>query len=312
MTQQHYLTNGYHEFKPRGAVSFNKKAIAKAIEQSGLVLLAYKIDGVRVILQVHPDGRVTCTSRSSKVLPALRLLGSDPYLRGALKEKYPRGVVLDCEVSVKGRSFQEGSGDLRRKTPIDPASLIVWPILKLAYDEVATGVFSPVVLDFRRSEGVALARELAPILGFTVKDPRIGAVTDVELIDGLFNGAREAGYEGLIAYDPLNEAFSGGKLVGWWKVKPEDTIDGKVINWGEGTGKFAGVTGFVTVEYEDGTVGDVGTFEGNEEATRALTREQWIGRYVEVRFMERTDDGNLRHPVFVQFRDIEGEPGVKS
>ncbi|UXQ84869.1 DNA ligase-like protein [Ralstonia phage 10RS306A] len=215
-------------------------------------------------------------------------------------------------MSVKGRSFQEGSGDLRRKAAIDPSLLIVWPIMQLAYDEVATGVWAPVVLDLRREYGFRLAEALAPLLGFTVKDLRIGALTDTSLIEPMFNAARERGYEGLIAYDPTAERFEGGKLVGWWKVKPEDTIDGKVINWGEGTGKFAGMTGFITVEYEDGTQGDVGTFEGNEELTRALTREQWIGRYVEVRYMERTDDGNLRHPVFVQFRDIEGAEGVKS
>ncbi|UCR90916.1 DNA ligase-like protein [Ralstonia phage RpY2] len=310
MSQAHYLTNGYHEFKPRGAVPFDRKGIAAAIERTGYVHMAYKVDGVRVILQVHPDGRVTCTSRTSKVLPALRLLGADPDLRERLREKYPRGVVLDCEISVVGRSFQEGCGDLRRKVPIDPTSLVVWPILQYAYDEVVTGVYAPVTLGVRMAYALTLAEELSPLLGFLVHDLRIGNITSVDDIEPQFEVARALSYEGLIAYDPANDVFDGGKRVGWWKVKPESDIDGKVVNWIEGTGKYVGMMGALTVECEDGTITDVGT--GFTDDQRKLGREYWLGRLVQLTFMERTDDGNLRHPAFDRMRDLDSAPGLKS
>lgn len=308
MSQAHYLRNGYHEFKPRGAVSFNEKAIAQAIETSGLVLGALKVDGVRVILQVHTDGRVTCTSRQSKVLPALARIGDSQ--RDALRGTFPDGAVLDCEVTVKGRSFQEGCGDLRRKTPIAPDQLIVWPILRLPYAEVADGRAVDYPLEYRRVDALNLANALAAIIGFTVKDPRIGAFTSVADIETAFAKAQAEGFEGLLVYDPQDMRFSGGKLTGWWKVKPEADIDGTVINWVEGTGKYVGMMGALTVQCEDGTLTDVGT--GFTDDQRRLPREYWIGRIVQLTFMERTDDGNLRHPAFDRLRDTDTDPGVKS
>ncbi|AJT60812.1 DNA ligase-like protein [Ralstonia phage phiITL-1] len=309
MSQTHYLTNGYHEFTPQGALKFNLRQITEALARYGVLYVARKVDGVRVILQLHRDGRLTASSRSSKLLPALQqLVGPDQ--RAKLLEAFPLGLVLDCEVSVKGRSFQEGCGDLRRKKPIPADNLIIWPIQELSYAGVAIGERSGAAFVTRRDNGQATGEKLGALLGITVRDLRLPSIWNIDHIDPAFNEQREQGFEGLILYAPDAEDRAG-KVLGWWKVKPEDTIDGKVINWGEGEGKFAGMTGFVTVEYEDGTVGDVGTFEGNEDLRR-LTRDQWIGRYVEVRYMERTDDGNLRHPVFVQFRDIEGAEGVKS
>ncbi|BAJ51805.1 DNA ligase [Ralstonia phage RSB2] len=305
-----FALHGFHAYEPQGALKFNLRQITEALARNGLLYVGRKVDGIRGIIQVHKDGRVTITSRSSKVLPALKEL-VPPYLKETVRETFPDGIVLDCELSVKGRTFQEGGGDLRRKKAIDNKALIVWPIQSFNYDDIRAGRRSVLSFVQRRNNAQAVAEKLGALIGFGVADLRLQSLLDVDDIEPRFIEQREQGFEGLILYAP-DALDRAGKVLGWWKVKPEDTIDGKVINWGEGTGKFAGITGFVTVEYEDGTVGDVGTFEGDEDATRRLTREQWIGRYVEVRYMERTDDGNLRHPVFVKFRDIEGEEGVKS
>ncbi|MEI2606492.1 hypothetical protein V8O11_22240 [Erwinia aphidicola] len=303
-----FALEGFHEYKPQGALSFNLRQITEALNRCGLLYVARKVDGVRVILQVHKDGRVTASSRTSKALPALKEL-VPAYLKETVRETFPDGIVLDCEVSVKGRTFQEGSGDLRRKRAIDNKALVVWPIQSFNYDDIRAGRRSVLQFVQRRNNAQAVAEKLGAIIGFGVADLRLPSLLDTDDIERLFEEQRAQGFEGLILYAP-DAADRAGKVTGWWKVKPESDIDGKVINWIEGTGKYAGMMGALTVECEDGTLTDVGT--GFTDEQRKLPREYWVGRLVQLTFMERTDDGNLRHPAFDRMRDLDSAPGVKS
>lgn len=295
-------------YEPQGALQFNEKHIQEAIDTSGLVYCGIKVDGVRGIIQVHPDGSLTVSSRSSKPLAALETLGDG--LQEALKGAFPEGLLLDCELTVKGRSFQKGCGDLRRKKPLDKGLLTIWPITMALYDQARLGERSLAPFVTRRNGAQMSADLLGDILGVTVQDLRLPSALSLEQVHALYEHQRQQGFEGLIVYGPSAEDRPG-KVKGWWKVKPENEIDGVVINWvASKEGQFAGMMGALTVQCEDGTITDVGT--GFTPEDRAKGRDYWIGMQVQLTFMERTDDGRLRHPAFDRERGTEADPTVKS
>ena len=62
------------------------------------------------------------------------------------------------------------------------------------------------------------------------------------------------------------------------------------------------------IELENGLVVHVGTGFTLEQRKDP---QQFMRRYVEISYMELTDDGNLRHPSFKCFRDLDEHKGVK-
>ncbi len=87
------------------------------------------------------------------------------------------------------------------------------------------------------------------------------------------------------------------------KLKPYKTSDLEIVDIYEGEGNFTGVAGGVVVDNNSVTV-RVGT--GFDVATRTAMAEKpdnYIGKTIEVRYLEETKDGSLRHPSFVRFRE---------
>lgn len=167
----------------------------------------------------------------------------------------------------------------------------------------------------------------------TYIDPETGTtyqaleITDLNQLKGLFDEARANGHEGLIITDPTTE-YERGKKAGRWKMKPRDTVDGKVIGllWGtEGLANEGKVIGF-QVLLEDGTVVDVTgltqsqmkeftktTYFANDDTPKECHKvNPYEGWYCEVDYMEKFPDGSLRHPSFKQWRGIEDAETIKS
>ncbi|WP_085589313.1 hypothetical protein [Pseudomonas sp. B14(2017)] len=190
---------------------------------------------------------------------------------------------------------------------------------------------------------VALLKKHVPQIKWVVMESL--DVFSYEELEGLFQKRREEGKEGLVVKDP-NATWRRGKKVGQWKMKPDDTIDGTVsgLVWGtEGLANEGKVIGF-EVTLEDGFVvnacgltedqkaeftnavymaakakflGDGGFLYQNAEgyANRICPKyandcNPFKGWSAEVVFMERFEDGSLRHPSFSRFRGIS-DPMVK-
>lgn len=151
-------------------------------------------------------------------------------------------------------------------------------------------------------------------------------VYDLESLNSLYEQKRLEGHEGLVVKDPLGK-YKRGKKSGMWKMKPEETIDGTVCGlvWGTpGKANEGKVIGF-EVLLEDGMVVNACglTEEQKDEFTSKVkehtaTREHYDylnpyhGWQCEVLFMERFQDGSLRHPSFKCWRGTEDNPTVKS
>lgn len=155
-------------------------------------------------------------------------------------------------------------------------------------------------------------------------DPKTGEVyqsveiTDLNQLKELFDEARANKHEGLIITDPTTE-YERGKKTGRWKMKPRDTVDGKVIGllWGTvGLANEGKVIGF-QVLLEGGTVVDVtgltqAQMQVFTEQVELHNQEHYDGWYCEVDYMEKFPDGSLRHPSFKQWRGIEDAETIKS
>ncbi|AXC34600.1 DNA ligase [Escherichia phage SRT7] len=154
-------------------------------------------------------------------------------------------------------------------------------------------------------------------------------VYDMQSLNELYAEKRAEGHEGLIIKDPTG-TYRRGKKTGWWKMKPEDEADGVVVglNWGTpGLANEGKVIGF-QVQLENGVTVDANnisqdlmdeftkrvkeyTTECNANEAGCWYMNPYEGWQCQVKFMEYTEDGSLRHPSWDCWRGTESDPTVK-
>lgn len=111
----------------------------------------------------------------------------------------------------------------------------------------------------------------------------------VSEVMGLLKKATDKGFEGII--------LRQGAL--WYKVKPNETMDVRIISLIRGLGKHANWLGAVNTSR-----GKVGTgFSDSDRHTVWINPDAFIGSIIEVSYMGITEDGKFRHPRFERFRD---------
>ena len=322
------------KINPFKAVSFKESAIQKVMELGG-VIAAVKYDGLRCHLvitptadiQGKPAARMVAISRTDKAIPALReLFISDEHkiLLGQLLEEslYPDGLVIAGEVMVKGVAFNTGSGMLRRKEAIHVSKLEykVYGVLPLSALKASPDAEIEIPYCVMYEQVKVLMHQLWELLPeMDWKQEETYEVYDMASLEELFKKVRAEGHEGLIIKDPMTN-WKRGKKTGYWKMKPEGEIDGNVVgvNWGTvGLANEGKVIGF-QVLLENGVVVDANgiTQEQMEEYTNLIYKtghdDCFNGRPVQVKYMEKTPKGSLRHPSFQRWRDLEGAEGVKA
>jgi DNA ligase-1 len=117
------------------------------------------------------------------------------------------------------------------------------------------------------------------------------------------------GYEGIIIKD-LDATYEFKRSKAWIKMKPTETIDVPVVGIEEGTGKYKGMLGALVVDV-DGVRVNVGTGFSDEQRKEFWKFNNELYRplniIAEIKFQEKTPDGSLRFPVFIQFRPDKSE-----
>lgn len=335
------------KLNPYRAVSFKESSIKSCISDVGYVIAQTKYDGVRALLVLEYDSEYFTTgtwmSRADKTIPALEHLngsriGFDHILTD---EGFPHryeSVVIDGELMVSGVDFNTSSGILRSKYinevnykyhrgtverkadgkivskqrfNVDPKVLTYVPFAMIPWSTIAgEGDYDiPQVMMGMRIEASATLLEM--FLGMTIVLPTETEIYDYEDLQDLYESTVDKGSEGLIIKDPLGN-YKRGKKSGWWKMKAENTIDGEIIGYVYGTEGKANeglVIGF-EVLLENGIV--VSACGITKEQMQEFTlNHSYIGYSVEVKYMEQTPDGSLRHPTFLKFRGVEEDEGVK-
>ena len=281
---------------------------------TGKKLVEVKLDGVRVITIVYPDGRVLQFSRNGK-----ELLNFDT-IRAQLSKvssDIPEPIVLDGE--VMSGSFQDLMKQVHRKENV-------------VTNDAVLNLFDMVLLrDF--NEGyckIAQRHRSSTLKAWHEKRQHLMpnvTVVGQELVDldtdagqrrykEINQQAIAGGYEGIMLKDP-EAPYECKRTTSWLKLKPFIEISLSVTGVEGGTGRNTGRLGALLCEgSEDGKQITVNVGSGFSDADRDSfysSRDSLLGQVVEVRAdaVTQNQDGtySLRFPRFLRFRGFV--PGEK-
>ena len=279
-------------------------------------LIEVKLDGVRVITIVYPNGHVDQYSRNGKELVNF------PHIKNQISKcagSFTEPVILDGE--IMSASFQDLMKMVHRKSDVDAndAVLNLFDVITLEEFQAGQGLHR----QFDRSITLAAwYNENSQVL------PNV-TVVGQELVDlnsfvgqarfkQINSDAIEGGYEGIMIKDP-EAKYECKRSVAWLKLKPYIEVSLTVVAVEEGTGRNVGKLGALICEGEDDGKRikvNVGSgFTDLHRDTYWTARSELVGQIVEVRADAATksqdseETWSLRFPRFLRFRGFE--PGEK-
>jgi len=283
---------------------------------AGAKLIEVKLDGVRVLTIVYPNGQVDQYSRNGKELVNFPHIKEQIALHAST---FAEPVVLDGE--VMSASFQDLMKMVHRKSDVksDDAVLNLFDIITLKEFQAGVGIHRQI------DRSISLA---AWYNQFADNMPNITVVGQEQINLDLPGGqarflqinqeAVDGGYEGIMVKNPLG-VYECKRTINWLKLKPYIEVSLTVIAVEEGTGRNLGKLGALICEGEDSGKRikvNVGSgFSDSDRNAYWLARQQVVGQIVEVRADAATKSQDseatwsLRFPRFLRFRGFE--PGEK-
>ncbi len=279
---------------------------------SGKKLIEVKLDGVRVITIVYPDGRVDQFSRNGKELVNF------PHIKKQFEAVAQEGGISQPTVfdgEVMSSSFQDLMKQVHRKSDVNAkdAMLNLFDIVPLS--------------DFEKGESATTQKDRSMLLNvwfdtWSNKMPSIQVLGQEEVDLGTAEGKKrfkeinqdaiDGGYEGIMIKDP-NASYTCKRSVAWLKLKPFIEVSLSVVAVEEGTGKNVGKLGALVCEGTDDNksirVNCGSGFTDSDRDVFWTSRETLIGQIVEVRAdaITQNQDGSysLRFPRFLHFRGFD-------
>jgi DNA ligase-1 len=277
-------------------------------------LIEVKLDGVRVITVVYPDGRVDQFSRNGKELVNF------PHVKeqiAKIAHSFVEPMVLDGE--VMSSSFQDLMRQVHRKSDVDAKDAVLHLFDMLPLASFKQGIHKE--FQYKRSDRLRKWKE-----DCSKQTPNI-TVLGQELVDLDSESGRErfksinataiaGGYEGIMIKD-VSAFYECKRSSAWLKQKPFIEVSLEVINVEEGTGKNVGRLGaLVCSGMDDGKLITVNVGSGFSDDLRDSVwndRNLVVGQIVEVRADAVTQNQDstysLRFPRFLRFRGFV--PGEK-
>jgi DNA ligase-1 len=274
----------------------------------GKKIIEVKLDGVRVITIVYPDGRVDQFSRNGKELVNF------PHVKAqfaTVAKKFTEPMVFDGE--IMSSSFQDLMKQIHRKSSAQAQDAVLYLFDMLTLAEFEAG--ESATTQETRSEN--LRTWFADKLFLQMINVQL---VDQELVDldtaegqkrykeiNMF--AIDNGYEGIMLKDPT-AGYKCKRSVAWLKLKPFIEVSLTVTAVEEGTGRNAGKLGALVCEGADdgkNIVVNVGSgFSDDDREAYWNARDEVVGKVVEVRAdaITQNQDGtySLRFPRFLTFR----------
>lgn len=275
----------------------------------GKKLIEVKLDGVRVLSIVYPDGRVSQFSRNGKELVNFELI-REQFAQTKVTTPY----VFDGE--VMSSSFQDLMRQVHRKSNVktDDAVLHLFDMIPL--EAFLSGKYSAPQIErsFRLQEWKNQWAGVTPnieILSHTEVD--LDTTAGQKQFAEINKRAIAGGYEGIMIKSLL-APYENKRTTSWLKQKPFIEVSLVVMDLEAGTGKNTGRLGALICQGEDdGKFYDVNVGSGFSDAQR---EEFWqnpkaiIGSIVEIRAdaatrAQHSDTYSLRFPRFKGFRGFE-------
>lgn len=277
---------------------------------AGKKYIEVKLDGVRVLTIVYPDGRIDQFSRNGK-----ELVNFDHIKEQISKvaNQFDEPMVLDGE--VMSASFQDLMKQVHRKDNVEASDAVLHLFDILPLSKFEEGGWDK--CQEERSELVYKwhKRNKATLPNVTVVGHEL---VDLETKEGkkrfkeINQAAIDGGYEGIMIKDP-NAPYDCKRSASWLKLKPFIEVSLTVTAVEEGTGRNVGKLGALVCEgVDDGKTIRVNVGSGFTDSDRDsywLGRSDLISKIVEVRAdaITRNQDGSysLRFPRFLHFRGFE-------
>lgn len=280
----------------------------------GTKLIETKLDGVRVITIVYPDGRVNQFSRNGKELvnfPHIR----EQFAQTAAALTEP--MVFDGE--IMSGSFQDLMKQIHRKDNVEAADAVLhlFDMLPLAAFkqgswQCAQLLRSALLVNWKTQH----AEQTLNIEVLAQQLIDLGTEPGQTQFTAINADAVAGGYEGIMIKDP-NADYECKRSVNWLKLKPFIEVSLEVTAVEEGTGKNAGRLGaLVCSGIDNGKQITVNVGSGFSDDLRSSiwnNHSSVIGQIVEVRADAVTQNQDktysLRFPRFKSFRGFR--PGEK-
>ena len=279
---------------------------------TGKKLIEVKLDGVRVITIVYPDGRVDMFSRNGKELANFPHV-TEQISAVVKKTPPPYAVVLDGE--IMSSSFQDLMTQVHRKSDVkaNDAILNLFDFIPLENFEQGFWDKSQTVRSQMVQAWVEQNNALLPNVTCLANE-LVDLDTDAgQLRYKKINAQAVAGgYEGIMIKDP-EASYECKRSVAWLKLKPFIEVSLEIVDVEEGTGRNVGRLGAIVCQgVDDGKTIEVNVGSGFSDSDRDAywtSRDSILGQIVEVRADAVTQNQDatysLRFPRFLRFRGFE-------
>ncbi len=276
----------------------------------GYKFIEVKLDGVRVIAILYPNGKVDFFSRNGKELTNFNHI-QNQLSKCINHHQLESAIVLDGEIVSK--NFQELMKQIHRKVSSQNKDATLFLFDTLSFENFKLGIEK---IPYReRSRNLKKWYEQNRDLLQNVKliDKTLINL-DTEEGKGIFKKFNTDsivnGYEGIMIKDP-NCFYECKRSSTWLKLKPVIEISLEVKSYEEGSGRNCGKLGALIAEGEDNgkffklNIGSGFTDEQRENFWE--NREKLIGQIVEIKAdsISKSQDGDfwsLRFPRFKCFR----------
>jgi DNA ligase 1 len=282
----------------------------------GVKLVEVKLDGVRVITVVYPNGHVEQYSRNGKELVNFEHIKKQISKHAIF---FAEPVVLDGE--VMSASFQDLMKQVHRKSDVEAndAVLNLFDILTLKEFNRGLGDHKQIDRSYSLAAWYGQFRDHMPNVT-VVGQEQVDLDSDVgqARFKQINQDAIAGGYEGIMIKDPM-AIYECRRSVAWLKLKPYIEVSLTVIAVEEGTGRNLGKLGALICEgVDDGKCIRVNVGSGFTDLHRDTywtARGELLGQIVEVRADAATksqdseETWSLRFPRFLGFRGFV--PGEK-
>lgn len=262
------------------------------------LLLEPKIDGVRALAFVTPDG-VTFMSRGGQILSNVDHIGEELMSLLAKSHKMDKlGMVIDGELY---------NGNLHSTLGVVRSS--VKKPDRDALEKVRFNAFDAIGINAWKSQQCTLPQSLRTLfvgealqggqLVVPVQSQEIRNSADVE---SQYRLALSEGYEGVMLKN-VSGKYAFDRTEDWLRYKPYEIDTFSISGYYEGEGRLSGMLGGFTVLVEKSgqhcRVG--GGFSDEQRKTFWEGRHvgSFVGRRAKVKYKEASKDGKLREPVFL-------------
>ena len=279
---------------------------------SGQKLIEVKLDGVRVVTIVYPDGRVDMFSRNGKELVNFPHV-TEQISAVVKKTPPPYALVLDGE--IMSSSFQDLMTQVHRKSDVKANDAILNLFDMCPLEDFEKGFWD-------KSQTVRSQLVQAWVEQNHADLPNVtclaNELVDLDTAEGQLRykeinaQAVAGGYEGIMIKDP-EAGYECKRSVAWLKLKPFIEVSLEVVDVEEGTGRNVGRLGAIVCQgVDDGKAIRVNVGSGFSDSDRDSywsSRDSILGQIVEVRAdaVTQNQDGtySLRFPRFLRFRGFE-------